>query len=49
MEHYSTGLPAINETEDKNSESNNIEDSETIKQIKDLLETRVRPAVAMDG
>ena len=49
MEHYSSGLPAINETEDKNSESNNIEDSETIKQIKDLLETRVRPAVAMDG
>ena len=49
MEHYSTGLPAINDTEKKNSESNNTEDSETIKQIKDLLETRVRPAVAMDG
>ena len=49
MEHYSSGLPAINETEEKNSESNNTEDSETIKQIKDLLETRVRPAVAMDG
>ncbi len=49
MEHYSSGLPAINETEDKNSELDNIEDSETIKQIKDLLETRVRPAVAMDG
>jgi Fe-S cluster biogenesis protein NfuA len=49
MEHYSTGLPAINEKKEKNSESNNIEDTETIKQIKDLLETRVRPAVAMDG
>ena len=49
MEHYSTGLPAINDTEKINSESNNTEDSETIKQIKDLLETRVRPAVAMDG
>ena len=49
MEHYSSGLPAINDTEKKNSESNNTEDSETIKQIKDLLETRVRPAVAMDG
>ena len=49
MEHYSSGLPAINDTEKKNSESNYIEDSETIKQIKDLLETRVRPAVAMDG
>ena len=49
MEHDSTGLPAINETEDKQLDSFNDEDSETIKQIKDLLETRVRPAVAMDG
>ena len=49
MEHFSSGLPTINETEDKQSEYINEEDSETIKQIKDLLETRVRPAVAMDG
>ena len=49
MEHYSSGLPAINGTEDKQLDTNNDEDSETIKQIKDLLETRVRPAVAMDG
>ena len=49
MEHFSTGLPAINETENNKFESNNNEDSETVKQIKDLLETRVRPAVAMDG
>ena len=49
MEHHSTGLPAINETEEKTLGSINDEDSETIKQIKDLLETRVRPAVAMDG
>ncbi len=49
MEHYSSGLPAINETENKKTNSNHTEDSETIKQIKDLLETRVRPAVAMDG
>ena len=49
MEHFSSGLPSINETQDKVLEINNIEDSETIKQIKDLLETRVRPAVAMDG
>ncbi len=49
MEHHSTGLPAINETVKKQLETINDEDSETIKQIKDLLETRVRPAVAMDG
>ena len=48
MEHFSTGLPAVNELNDTTSDSN-TEDSETIKQIKDLLETRVRPAVAMDG
>ena len=49
MEHFSTGLPSINESEEKELEPNNIDDTETIKQIKDLLETRVRPAVAMDG
>ena len=48
MEHFSTGLPAVNELNEKTSASN-TEDTETIKQIKDLLETRVRPAVAMDG
>ena len=48
MEHYSSGLPALN-TEGDITEDNSAEDTETIKQIKDLLETRVRPAVAMDG
>ena len=48
MEHFSTGLPAVNELNHTTSDSN-TEDSETIKQIKDLLDTRVRPAVAMDG
>ena len=49
MEHFSSGLPAIKQLENKSIETKNIEDTETIKQIKDLLETRVRPAVAMDG
>ena len=48
MEHYSSGLPALNnEKEIKVDDS--AEDTEIVKQIKDLLETRVRPAVAMDG
>ncbi len=48
MEHYSSGLPALNnEKEIKINDS--AEDNEIVKQIKDLLETRVRPAVAMDG
>jgi Fe-S cluster biogenesis protein NfuA len=48
MEHYSSGLPALNIEEDI-IDDNSTDDTETIKQIKDLLETRVRPAVAMDG
>ena len=48
MEHYSSGLSALN-IEEEITENNNAEDSEIIQQIKDLLETRVRPAVAMDG
>ena len=49
MDHFSSGLPAINMSDDKDNKLSKSEDSETIKQIKDLLETRVRPAVAMDG
>ena len=48
MEHYSSGLPALNIEEDI-IDNNNAADTEIVKQIKDLLETRVRPAVAMDG
>ncbi len=48
MEHYSSGLPAVN-IEEEGIGNNSDEDTETVKQIKDLLETRVRPAVAMDG
>ena len=50
VEHFSSGLPSINELSEKTNFTNSSdEDTETIKQIKDLLETRVRPAVAMDG
>ena len=49
MEHYSSGFPVLNDNLLNDSQINNVEDTETIKQIKDLLETRVRPAVAMDG
>ncbi len=49
MEHYSSGMPVLNIKDEGNIDSHSEEDSETVKQIKDLLETRVRPAVAMDG
>ena len=40
MDHFQAGLPVINQSDESNLENNNAEDSETIKQIKDLLETR---------
>lgn len=49
MGHYASGFPVLNDSQINELEENAVEDTETIKQIKDLLETRVRPAVAMDG
>ncbi len=47
MEHYASGMPVIEtSSEDEAVES---DDNETVQQIKHLLDTRVRPAVAMDG
>ena len=47
MEHFASGLPII-ETKNESSTSED-DDDETVQQIKHLLDTRVRPAVAMDG
>jgi len=47
MEHFASGLPVI---ETKNEvRTPEADDDETVHQIKHLLDTRVRPAVAMDG
>ena len=48
MEHYASGLPVIEEPEET-VPSVQETDSETVQQIKHLIDTRVRPAVAMDG
>lgn len=48
MEHYESGKELIIKTKSETPELKE-EDSEIVKQIKELLETRVRPAVAMDG
>lgn len=50
MDHFVAGGEIILESQD-NLKKNQIEegDSEIVKQIKELLEDRVRPAVAMDG
>ena len=43
-----SGLPVV-EILDEKASSENETDSETVQQIKHLIDTRVRPAVAMDG
>lgn len=48
MEHYTAGRPTILEGADSD-EDDGSEDSEVVKQIKELIDTRVRPAVAQDG
>ena len=55
MEHFLSGKPVIADNETAESavaggeEFFDEEDSETVEVIKELLATRVRPAVAMDG
>ena len=46
MEHFASGMAVI---EDTGSTEDDSDDDDTVKQIKHLLDTRVRPAVAMDG
>jgi Fe-S cluster biogenesis protein NfuA len=46
LDHYTSGLPVIEPGE---AVADTAEDSEIVVQIKELLETRVRPAVAQDG
>ena len=48
MEHFTQGHPVIEEsTDDANAVAE--DDDDVVRQIKELLDTRVRPAVAMDG
>jgi Fe-S cluster biogenesis protein NfuA len=47
MDHFTSGLPVIEPSE--NPSGVDPADSEIVVQIKELLETRVRPAVAQDG
>ena len=51
MEHFTAGRPVINDGggESAAGAGTDGEDDEVVSQIKELLETRVRPAVAMDG
>lgn len=50
MEHFTTGAPLFNDGAGPTApEASDEDDDEIVIQIKDLLETRVRPAVAQDG
>jgi len=56
MEHYMSGAPLLadgsvanDEAADEGDEFFNEADAETVATIKELIETRVRPAVANDG
>ncbi len=49
MEHFVAGRPVIEGAADALSEDILPEDAEIVEQIKELLDTRVRPAVASDG
>jgi Fe-S cluster biogenesis protein NfuA len=52
MEHYMSGAPTIDDGETTGEElpgQYDAKDEDTVKTIKELLDTRVRPAVANDG
>src|ERR1700722_19155648 len=53
MEHFMSGAPLLTDSDNKTSSDSDeffdAADAETVATIKDLIETRVRPAVANDG
>ena len=49
MEHYAAGLPIVTGEAAQEVADDGGADPEIVEQIKELLETRVRPAVARDG
>ncbi|MBL8698626.1 MAG: NifU family protein [Alphaproteobacteria bacterium] len=49
MEHFTAGRPIMLETAAGAAAAADGEDDEIVAQIKELLDTRVRPAVAQDG
>ncbi len=51
MEHFMSGAPLMRDGDGEEAEEEffDASDAETVATIKDLIETRVRPAVANDG
>ena len=48
-DHYESGAPIMDKVENSEDDATKAKDSDIVVQIKELLETKVRPAVAMDG
>lgn len=49
MDHFASGAPLLSGAEEEAETFDDPEDAEIVAQIRDLLDTRVRPAVANDG
>jgi len=49
MEHYTSGRPVVTQQAGAPSDGGGEADDEVVSAIKELIETRVRPAVAQDG
>ena len=50
MEHFTAGRPVLVESEEEAEDATDYgEDAEVVGQIRELIDTRVRPAVAQDG
>lgn len=49
MEHFTSGAPALTAEQGSAHGAAGAEDGEIVSQIVELLDTRVRPAVAQDG
>jgi Fe-S cluster biogenesis protein NfuA len=49
LDHFASGAPLVNGAEAEAETFDDPEDADIVAQIRDLLDTRVRPAVANDG
>jgi Fe-S cluster biogenesis protein NfuA len=49
MEHFQSGNPVMTELSSSDGSQDSENDDSVVRQIKDLIDTRVRPAVAQDG
>jgi len=49
IEHYKSGAAIMLQGEEDKTDTSNTEDNEAVIKIKEIIETKVRPAVARDG